>query len=184
MESTFTLNTKSLKQALSSMKRVAGKSYNNDVLKISVLPDKVEIAIQGVIKFLTAKTEGFADIFIPTKVLEAYMQTTSTASISFIFKEGEMQCGSSIYNSKAIRVETIFSNPDNDLPLNTNNLVLLRYAENNTENKIEKLGLTNQIRNAKRQLTTNINNALKHLSKYEVSYDELHNIIYKKIKPE
>ena len=104
MESTYTLNAKNLKQALSSMKRVAGKSYNNDVLKISVLPDKVEIAIQGVTKFLTSQTEGFADIFIPTKVLEAYMQTTSTANITFTFKEGEMQCGSSIYNSKAIRI--------------------------------------------------------------------------------
>lgn len=183
MESSFTLNTKNLKQALRNIKQIGGKKYMNDVLKISVQPEKIEIGTQGVVRYITAQTEGFADIFVPARVLEAYLQTLSTASISFKFKQGEMQCGSSVYNSNAIRIETMFSNPDNDLPINTDNLVLLKYAENNPESKIEKLGLTNQIRNAKKNLVNNINSALKHLSKYDVTYDELHELIYKKIKP-
>jgi exopolyphosphatase/pppGpp-phosphohydrolase len=129
-----------------------------------------------------AQTEGFADILVPAVLVKGYINTTSTASMSFTFSTGTLKCGSSTFSSSAITVETVFNQPQNPLAINATRMSVLRFAYNKSEDELEKLGLTGTIRYAKRVLSEKIQEAAELLKDYEVSFDDLKHMIDKKIK--
>jgi len=182
MQSSFTVKTKEIKAALADMNRIGSKFQKASMLKITVLPDTIEIATQGIIKILKAETDGLADISVPALLIKGYVSTASAATMQFTFKQGELKCGSSLFTSPAIRLETVFNLPENDLPINANRMSVLRYGANKSKEEIERLNLKSSITYANRTLNEKIYKALEHLKDYEVTFDELHELIQKKIK--
>lgn len=77
MQSSFTIQTKDLKAALSAMNRIGSKFQKPSVLKISVLPNAIEIATQGIVKILKAET--------------GYANTNKSATMQFTFKPGKLR---------------------------------------------------------------------------------------------
>jgi len=182
MHCSFTVKTKEIKSALNDMKRIGSKFRKASMLKITVLPDKIEIHTQGITKMLKAETEGLADILVPALLVNGYLDTASNVTIEFIFKQGELQSGSSVYTSSAIKLEEISNIPENELPINPNRLSVLRFAANKSKDEIERLNLKSSIIYAQRRLNEKIQEALECLQDYEVTYDEIYEIIQKKIK--
>lgn len=182
MKSTFTVKTKDLKADLSRMERVGSRFSKTSMVKISVLPETIEISKQGMSRIIKAETEGLADIMVPALLLKGYLMTATSAVLSFTFKNGAVECGSSIFSSSAITVETIFNLPENDLPINATRLSVLRFAENKSNEEIERLGLTGSIKYAKRVYLEKVQKAAELLKDYDVSFEELMELINKKIK--
>ncbi len=182
MQSTFTVNTKELKAALVVMNRIGSKFSKASMLKITVLTDKIEIATQGITKILKAETDGLADISVPALLIKGYINTASSLTMQFTFKQGELKCGSSIFSSPFIRIETVFNLPENDLPINATRMSVLRFEANKSKEEIERLNLGPSITYANRTLSDKIHKALEYLKEYEVTFDELHLLIQNKIK--
>ena len=182
MQASFIVKTKEMKVALSDMKRISSKFKKASVLRITVLQDKIEIHLPGVTKLLKAETEGLADILVPAMLLTGYLETTSNATIEFVFKQGELQSGSSVYSSSAIKLEQVDNISKNELPINPNRLSILRFAANKSKDEIERLNLKSTITYAQRRLNEKIQEAIECLQDYEVTYDEIYEIIQKKLK--
>jgi hypothetical protein len=68
------------------------------------------------------------------------------------------------------------------IPTNLTHKTTLSYWLNKSKAEIEKLGLTVTIEVAKRTMKANIMEALEFLKQYDVSYEELEELIKKKIK--
>jgi len=182
MQSTFTINTKEIKAALIAMNRIGSKFTKASMLKITVLTDKIEIATQGITKILKAETDGLADISVPALLIKGYVSTSSSATMQFTFKQGELKCGSSLFSSPFIRIETVFNIPENDLPINATRMSVLRFEANKSKEEIERLNLGPSITYANRTLRDKIHKALEYLDDYEVTFNDLHELIQKKIK--
>lgn len=182
MNASFTIQTKELKAALSAMSRIGSKFNQATVLKISVLPDIIEIATQGITRMMKAQTVGLADIIIPALLLKGYANTTKTVTIQFSFKPGELRCGSSIYSSPSIKLETVFNVPENDLPINASRMEILRQNAKKSQEEIERFNLTPAIANDNLFVRSKIEKALKYLKEFEVTSDDLFSLIQKKIR--
>lgn len=182
MQSSFTIQTKELKAALAAMNRIGLKFTSSSVLKISVLPETIEIATQGIMKILKAETDSLADILVPVLILKGYANTIKSAITQFTFKPGELKCGSSIYSSSAIKVETVFNVPENNLPINATTLEMVRQRVIKNQEEIERFNLSPAIANDYQVMGEKIDKALKHLKYYEVTFDEIYDLIQKKIK--
>jgi hypothetical protein len=151
-------------------------------VKISVYDEEVRIEVQGITQIVKGETKGMGDIIVPSKVLKAYLQTTTTSVISFTFRNGEFECGSSIYNSSAIQVSRSLVKPENDLPINITPISLLRLAAMRSAEEIKEMGLESRYNGARRRLSMKINEAVDVLKDYNVTFDELKAIIDKKLK--
>ena len=109
MEITFKVNRSELNNVLLEFKRLKNKFYETGVAKISVMLGCIEISGQGIYKTVHGETDGLSEIFVPLKLLYTYSSTCNTPSLCFKFREGEMQCGSSIYSLPKIKVETWYN---------------------------------------------------------------------------
>jgi hypothetical protein len=182
MQSTFTVKTKELKAALNFMERVGGKFAKTTMLKISILPDNIEIGKQGMTRIVKAQTGGLADVMVPGMVLKGYLSTASAVALTFTFGNGYMQCGSSTFSSPAITIETIFNMPENDLPVNATRMSVLRFAATKTEEEVARLGLSGSIKYAKKVQREKIQKAVELLKDYEVTFEELKQLIDGKVR--
>ena len=181
MEATFTVKTKEIKTAMAFMERVGSEFSRDVILKISVLPETIELSKQGIMQKVKAETAGLADVLVPAVLLKSYLNTATSAVITFTFTHGEMKCGSSIFSSPAISVETVFNIPENTLPINATRMSVLRFAATKTDEEIARLGLTATIKSSKRQLTTKIQKATELLKDYEIGFEEIRALIDRKI---
>ena len=181
MQAQFTVSSKEIKAAITHMERVGGKFSKTTMLKISVLPETIEISKQGMTRIVKAETDGLADVLVPGVLIKSYLSTTSVAIITFAFTNGTLQCGSSKFSSPGISIETIFNIPENDLPINASRLSVLRFAASKKPEEIERLGLSSLIVAAKRLKTEKLNKAMEILKDYEITFEELSALIDKKI---
>ena len=84
-------------------------------------------------------------------------------------------------SSSAISLSEIPLNKTPELPINPNNLYLMRFAYNTSELEVNRLNLTATVKKAKRQLKSNIVQAVKSLEQYEVAYEDIEALVRKKI---
>lgn len=175
----FTVETKLTKSTLRDLARLTGKFSKSTEIMIRVLNRAIELSINVVIKRIDAITHGEADIKLPVVLLKGYL--TDGAHKTFGFRSGELLCGTSIYSHYNIRVSPVFSDTKTALPVNLNRVEILHYWLNKSPSEIEKAGLTDAIEVAKRNLQTNIQEALVFLKDYNVNYDELEILINNKI---
>ena len=78
-------------------------------------------------------------------------------------------------------VKPVFSDMGGVIPTNLSHHSILSYWLNKSKAEIEKLGLTATIEVAKTTMRTNIMEALEFLNQYGASYEELEELIKKKI---
>lgn len=180
MQISFTVKTKEFKKALDKIFLLQKRSKVAE-LKISVYDEEVKIEVQGITQIVKGETKGMGDVIVPSKILKAYLQTTTASVISFAFRNGELECGSSIYNSSAIQVSLSLLKPENELPINITPISLLRIATNKSPEEIKEMGLESRYNSARRRLSMKINEAVEVLKDYNVTFDELKAIIYQKL---
>ncbi len=180
----FTIDVKEVNKNLIAIARLTGRFSKTTTIQIRVLNRAIELSRQGITKRIEARTEGEADISLPVSLLKGYLTGSLAAYKKFVFCPGELACDASIYSSSAIKVEPVFTNPENVLPGNLNRISVLRYWLNKSEAEIEKSGLTATIEIAKRKMKTNIREALEFLYEYEVKYEDLEELVKRKIKNE
>ena len=106
---------------------------------------------------------------------------TGSNDKTFIFRNGELGCGNSIYSSNKIKVDPVFTTTENVLHNNLSKISILKYWITNTEKENERLGLTSTIKVARNHLKTDIQEALLVLNQYNVVYEDLEDLVKKKL---
>lgn len=101
--------------------------------------------------------------------------------MKFTFEEGKVLIGSSIFSSPFIKIESFFITPEKDIPINANNMYLLCFAANKSDEQLKKLGVESLINKARKGLLSDIKKALGFLEQYDIKYDELYTLIQQKI---
>lgn len=182
LQASFTVDPKVVNSNLIAIARIGGRFSKAKIIQIRICTDAIEIITQGITKRMKANTDGEADIYLPVSLLKTYLSSSSSGLVSFTFRQGELECGSSRYSSAAIEVTPVSLRPENILPINLNRISILRYGVNNSEAEIQKMGLTGTLKVATRKMKTNILEALEFLKEYEVKYEELEELVKKKIK--
>jgi hypothetical protein len=178
LELSFTIDTKTFRRCLN---RIFKYNLNrNEEIKISVSDESIELFGKGVMQKLNAKTNGCGDVMLPVKLLLGYLQNFTAASISFTFRNAELECGSSIFSSSAIVVGDSLAKPDAELPINLSAKNILRFTTDKSSEEIEKAGLIKSYQSQKKKLRNKIFLASVLLKDYDVTFDDLNELIQKK----
>ncbi|MEI6901393.1 MAG: hypothetical protein WCL00_16065, partial [Bacteroidota bacterium] len=156
---TFILERKKFHAELVSIKKLTPKFFKSGIALINVLPEQIELHTVGITKYFSAQTEGYVDVFVPLRLLFAYASTMSTSELKFEVKQGEIQCGSSIFSSPDIKIRFIFNADNGILPLNASEFDLLRYAYKASESELANFGLTKNVEKAQARLTERLSQA-------------------------
>lgn len=164
-----------------AISRLSGRFTKSSVIQIRVLNAAIEITSKGITKRINLNTNGEADISLPVILLKGYLTGSTDPYKTFIFRNGELGCGSSIYSSHTIKVEPVFTTTENVLHNNLSKKTILKYWLNNTEKENERIGLTATIEVVKHQLKTDIEEALFLLCQYNVKYEDLEELVKRKL---
>lgn len=181
IEASFTATIKELNSTLITLSKLSGRFTKTTIIQIRVLRSGIEITSKGITKKIQGHTNGEADISLPVALLKGYLTGSINTDKTFVFRNGELGCGLSIYSSYSIKVEPIFNTRENVLPNNLTKKTILKYWVTNTVKENERLGLTATIEVAKHHLKTDINEVLLLLSQYNVVYEDLEDLIKKKL---
>ncbi len=182
IQASFTADPKAINTNLMAMARIRSGFYKTKIVQIRIVNDAIELMAQGITRRIKAKTEGEADVCIPIALLKSYLSSSSFGLVSFTFRQGELECGSSIYTSSAIEVMPVSLKQEYVLPINLNHISVLKYGFNNNESEISKMQLSATVQAAKRKMKSNILEALENLKQYDVKYEDLETIIINKFK--
>ena len=182
IQASFTVEVKALNSTLLAISRLAGRFTKSSVIQIRVLNAAIEISSKGITKRINLNTNGEADISLPVILLKGYLTGSTDEYKTFIFRNGELGCGSSIYSSNTIKVEPVFTTTENVLHNNLSKKTILKYWLNNTEKENERIGLTATIEVAKNHLKTDLQEALFLLGEYNVVYADLEELVKSKLR--
>ena len=180
IEASFTVGIKELNSNLITLSKLTGRLSKTSIIQIRVLPTGIELSLKGMSKKIEVKTNGQADISLPVALFKTYL-TNSSDYKTFIFRNGELGCGNSIYSSDKMKVDPVFTTTENVLHNNLSKISILKYWLTNTEKENERLGLTSTIKVAKNHLKTDIQEALLVLNQYNVVYEDLEGLVKKKL---
>ena len=180
IEASFNVELKELNSNLITLSKLSGRFTKTTLIQIRVLRTGIEITSKGITKKIQCHTNGEADIQLPIALLKTYLTNTSDYK-TFIFRNGELGCGNSIYSSNKIKVDPVFTTTENVLHNNLSKIAILKYWLTNTEKENERLGLTATIKVARNHLKTDIQEALLVLNQYNVVYEDLEELVKKKL---
>ena len=179
---TFKVDRKRLMVILNELKRLSSSLYSKGTIKIRVLINCIEVYGIGVVKYLSAETDGFYDVYIPMKLFYDFAKNNKSEFITFTFYEGELICGSSIYSLGSIKLQKVDWNEDLDLQINYDEYSLIYEFLNNGMGFIEKHNLEQKLEKANSNFNSSINKAFEFLKFYKIKKDELTNFIKQQIK--
>jgi hypothetical protein len=182
MSISLNINTSLIKQLFNQIVTTTVGLKKNKMINIRATFERVELSVQGAFMGGKAEVDGEGDIVLPAKVLKAYLDTCSTTNITFSFSKGELRCGSSIYQTSAIEIFPIGLRTHLEIPINPNRLSVLRYALSDKDAKqIALLGLTETVKKAKLGMKKDIEIAHEALEKYNITFDEIEQIVISRI---
>ena len=182
METMFKIETPEITKVLLEFKKLQKKYFETGIVKIRVMPGGIEISGQGIYKTIHGETKGLSEVFVPLKLLYSFISVCKTPTISFIFRNGELQCGSSIYSLPSIKVETWYNSPDLDLSINADDFSVLKEAMRKGDEYMKKHNLDERVRIANTKLTKSVNDAFASLKAFKVSKNEIMNLVIAKLK--
>ena len=180
IEASFNVELKELNSNLITLSKLSGRFTKTTLIQIRVLRTGIEVTSKGITKKIQCRTNGEADISLPVALLKTYLTNTSDYK-TFIFRNGELDFGKSIYTSYKIKVDPVFTTTENVLHNNLSKIAFLKYWLTNSENENERLGLTATIKVARNHLKTDIQEALLVLNQYNVVYEDLEELVKKKL---
>jgi len=178
----ITVQQKALSKAINEILKFSGHKSQSPIINIKAYDNCIELSVQGAMIKISAKVEGTSNIAVPSKLILAYLQTSSMQEISFRFTAGQLECGSSIYSTNAIELMPIEVEINSELAINYNRPSILRLADTHTPEEIDAKGLTNVVRIAKIKFKNNIQEVAEILKDYEITYDEIEAFVFSKIK--
>ena len=97
IEASFSVAIKELNTNLITLSKLTGRLSKTSIIQIRVLPTGIELSLKGMSKKIQVNTNGQADISLPVVLLKTYL-TNSSDYKTFIFRNGELGCGGSIYS--------------------------------------------------------------------------------------
>ena len=181
IQASFRVDPKEVKDNLAALSRLIGRFSKKSILDIRVLHQAIEMSVKGLSKRIATRTEGTADICVPLSLFKTFLPANNAGFVKFLFRPGQISCGSSIYSSSAIEVRPVFSNTENVIPTNLKDIKVLRYWLNKSKFELEDAGLTREIALVKRTINSNILEALQFLEQYAVEYEDLETLVMNRI---
>lgn len=183
LKSIFSVNRKALKETISDIKNNSKKFIKTGICKISVFPTYVELSAQGFTRNLHAKANGSCELYIPFRVLYAYVtvNSASTDEILFEVSPGTLICDGSTLKLDQIKVEEIALLSGIELSFKANDFELLQAGSKFSSAEITKHNLDDKIKAAKKRLTENVNEAYEVLKIYKITMKDIELIISNKL---
>lgn len=181
METQIKINASEFRKAMAEAKRLSKSSVNKDI-PISVQPERIEMQFIGLTKFLAAETTNLCDVVVPFLILESLAKTVSSKELVLQISDGLLICGNAKIQNKKIQVQSLFFNPETDLPLNVGPLDLLSMRHKYSIVYLDEKGFTLEIEKAEEELETNLRAAEKILKIYGISYATLEALVSENIK--
>lgn len=182
METIFKINTFEINKVLLEFKRLQKKYFETGIAKIRVMPGGIEISGQGIYKSIHGETEGLSEVFVPLKLLYTFSSFCKMPTISFIVRNGELQCGSSIYSLPIIKVETWYNSPDLQLSINSDDFSILKEALLKGDESMKKHNLDERVKIANTKLIKSVNDAYASLKVFKISKNDIMNLVVAKLK--
>lgn len=178
----FVVEKVKFKNMLFGLNQISGQYDTNNIVSIQVNEEDIVISRPGIHQRMKAKTEGRGVVTLPEKIFEAYLKTYPGKVISFSFKQGEMECGSSVFNSTAIEVSPVPKRKKSEPPINIDRESVLRYCIGMSELEIKRQGIYDLYEKAMRKMRSDLLKAEEILNLYGVKYDDLKQLLIDKIK--
>lgn len=181
-KTTFKVDRKRLLVILNELKKLSATLYSKGNIKIRILINCIEIYGIGVVKYLSAETDGHFDVYVPMKLFYDFVKTNKSEFITFTFIDGELKCGSSIYSLGSIKLEKVNWNEDLDVQINYDEYSLIYESLTNGMDFIVKHNLEQKFDKANSNLNSSINKAYEILKFYKINKDDFKRFINEQIK--
>lgn len=182
LQSKFILDRKELSHALLAFKRLIKKGFDTTICNLRVMPGGVEISTPGIARSIHGKTEGLYEFLVPIKILFAYSSSSTNATMSFVFREGQMECDRSIYSSPMIKIKNWQPSPIDELPMNYTDTDVIRLAYKKGVDYLEENNLQDVYKKALNNMEVDIHSVMEVLSKYELTKQDIRDVIEFRIK--
>lgn len=179
MVTSCSVQTKELKKSLSRIKRFNPNYFKSGIVKIRMMPGGIELSTIGIFEVVPGYTQGLAEVYVPLKLIYAFTKTYTNEEITFTFRTGEMECGSSIFSYPEIKVETWYNTPDVDLSMRPRDFELLKMGYLNLE-KVKQYNLHKEYLNAKNKMDKTIRECHGMLELYEIKKEDIEELIVQK----
>ncbi len=181
METSFKVETKYINTVLLEFKKLQKKFFETGNAKIRVMPGGIEISGQGIYKTIHGETDGLSEVFVSLKLLYSFSSCCKLPTISYKFRNGELECGSSVYSLPSIKVETWYNSPDLDLTINADDFSILREALLKGDEYMKKHNLEERVKIANTKLIKSVNDAYTSLKAFRITKKEIENLIIEKL---
>jgi len=182
LQSKFILDRKELNHALLAFKRLIKKGFDTTICNLRVMPGGVEISTPGIARSIHGETEGLYEFLVPIKILFAYSSSSTNATMSFVFREGQMECDRSTYSSPMIKIKNWQPSLIDELPMNYTDTDVIRLAYKKGVDYLEENNLQDVYKKALNNMEVDIHGVIEVLSKYELTKQDIRDVIEFRIK--
>lgn len=176
MQTTFKVETAYIKKSLDRIKKFNPRYFKEGIGKIRVMPGGIELSTVGVVEAIHGETVGFCEVFVPLKLLYAYVSEHKQEYITFTFREGELECGSSIFENSHITISSWYSEAELEMTVNPSELEILILGHKNFS-EILQYNLYQRYTKAKLKFEKDITECYGILSKYGITKEELEDLV-------
>ncbi len=182
METSFKVEANDINKVLLEFKKLQKKFFETGNAKIRVMPGGIEISGQGIYKTVHGETDGLSEVFVPLKLLYSFSSCCKLPTISFKFRNGELECGSSLYSLPSIKVETWYNSPDLDLTINADDFSILREALLKGDEYMQKHNLGERVKISNTRLVKSVNDAYVSLKVFRITKKEIMDLIILRLR--
>ena len=182
LQSKFILDRKELNHALLAFKRLIKKGFDTTICNLRVMPGGVEISTPGIARSIHGETEGLYEFLVPIKILFAYSSSSTNPTMSFVFRDGQMECDRSLYSSPMIKIKNWQSTPIDELPMNYTDTDVIKLAYKKGADYLEENNLQDVYKKALNNMEVDIHSVIEVLSKYELKKQDVRDLIEYRLK--
>lgn len=161
------------------MKRFNPKYFKEGIVKIRMMVGGIELSTIGFFETVPGYTLGLAEVYVPLKLIYAFSKSCLNEEITFVFRNGELECGTSTFTYPEIIVQTWYNTPEIDLSMRPRDFELLRMGHRDLE-KLKEYKLYDEYLKAKIKMDKTIRECHGMLEMYEVSKEDIEELIVQK----
>lgn len=181
-ESHFTLVRKDLHRSMLTFKRLIKKGFDTTMCNIRIMPGGIEVSTQGIIQNIQGETEGLYEFLIPIKIIMAYTISGSNSKMSFVLRDGQIECDKSTFSSPMIKMKNWQAPPVDELPINYTDTHVIKLAYQKGPEYIQENNLQDIYKKAQNNLEIDIHSVMEILSKYELKKQDIRDVIEYRLK--
>jgi len=174
-------NTKDFAKAITLIGKTIPALRKLGNVKVSVLPNDITIYAPGIEQTVKAETEGYTDMMIPFRLLYGIAKTDKRDMLILTIIDGQIDCGGYTLASSIIKLNTVFSKKEIDLPVNSAKIDILSLRARYSPEQLREYKMLLEIESAERQLEKALLQALIYLEPYGINRNDLDELIDNKI---